>query len=87
MYRRPAIGEVAPLALPASCLLAWAQTICKDLDGQPAARPEHGIIRLLAFDYGYFRSHFYFRIHYLVKRKKRKSADEEGIFRCSVEIF
>jgi hypothetical protein len=35
---------------------------------------------LLAFNYGYFRSHFYFRLDYLVKRKKRKSAGDSVLY-------
>jgi hypothetical protein len=33
------------------------------------AGSEHGIIRLLAFNYGYFRLHFYFRFHILSSAK------------------
>ena len=40
---------------------------------QPPARSEHGIIRLLAFNYGYFRLHFYFRIHILSSAKSVNS--------------
>lgn len=42
---------------------------------------------MLAFNYGYFRSHFYFRFHYLVKRKKRKSVgDSVPYFGDHVEL-
>jgi hypothetical protein len=43
------------------------------LHGCSPARSEHDIIRMLAFNYEYFRSHFYFRFRYLVKRKHPKS--------------
>jgi hypothetical protein len=57
-----------------------AQTICRNLDGRPSARSERGIIRLLAFDYIYFRLDFYFRFHYLVKRQKRKSIGDSVLY-------
>lgn len=49
------------------------------MDGLPQDQSTVSL-RMLAFNYGYFHSHFYFRFHYLVKRKKRKSVADSVLY-------
>jgi hypothetical protein len=76
--------RTSPLVLQPDAFF-FAQTIRTDLDGWPLAGSEHGIIRLLAFNYGYFRIRFLLALHILLNAKT--IGNREGILRCGVEIF